>query len=255
MTTLTHAAQDSATMLRRNLRHALRYPSMTFGTLAMPVLMLLLFVYVFGGSMDSGLGGGDYIDYLVPGILLMTAGAGAVPTAVAVCTDMTEGIVDRFRTMAIARGSILTGHVIGSAIQTLLSIVLVVGVALLMGFGPTASALDWLAAFGLLALLTLALTWLATALGLATKTPEAASNAVLPFTFLLPFVSSAFVDPDTMPAGIRWFAESQPFTVIIDTLRALLTDAPTDGDPLLAMAWCVVLATAGYAWARRLYDR
>ena len=145
-----YALTDSATMLRRNLRHALRYPSMTFSTLATPVLMLLLFNYAFGGALEAGIGGGAYIDYIAPGIILVGATAGSVATAVAVNVDMTEGIVNRFRTMAISRGSILTGHVIGSAIQTMASVVIVIAVALAIGFRPTANALEWLGVIGLL---------------------------------------------------------------------------------------------------------
>ena len=259
MSARSYAAADSATMLRRNLRHAVRYPSMTVSVVMMPIIMLLLFVDVFGGAMSSSLAGASksgatYIDYLVPGILVMTVGSGSMPTAVAVCTDMTEGIVARFRTMAISRASILTGHVVGSMIQTMLSVGLVVGVSLLLGFRPTADPLRWVAAIAVLALLTLALTWLAVALGLVTKTAEAASNVVMPL-FLLPFISSAFVPLATMPAGVRWFAQYQPFTSIIDTLRGLLMGAPIGSSAVIAIAWCVAIALAGYLWARTVFNR
>ena len=179
---MSYALHDSATMLRRNLRHALRYPSMTIATIAGPVLMLLLFDYAFGGALGAGIGGGaasdggHYIDYLAPGIILMAATSGSVATAVAVCTDMTEGIINRFRTMAISRSSVLTGHVVGSTIQTLVSIVFVIAVALALGFRPTAGPGDWLAAIGLLVLVTFALTWLSAAFGLVTSSPEAATR-------------------------------------------------------------------------------
>ena len=259
MSTLSYAAADSATMLRRNLRHALRYPSMTVSVVTMPIVMLLLFVDVFGGAMSASLAaasnnGATYIDYVVPGILVMTVGSGSMPTAVAVCTDMTEGIVARFRTMAISRASILTGHVLGSMIQTMLSVGLVIGVSLLMGFRPTAGPVRWIAAITVLALLTLALTWLAVALGLVTKTPEAASNVVMPL-FLLPFISSAFVPLATMPNGVRWFAQYQPFTPIIDTLRGLLMGAPIGNSAVIAIAWCIGIALAGYLWARTVFNR
>jgi ABC-2 type transport system permease protein len=259
MSTRSYARADSATMLRRNLRHAMRYPSMTVSVVGMPILMLLLFVDVFGGAMSSSLAGAvshatTYIDYVVPGILVMTVATGSMPTAVAVCTDMTEGIVARFRTMAISRSSVLTGHVLGSIIQTMLSVGLVIGVSLLLGFRPTADPISWIAAMTVLALLALAFTWLAVALGLVAKTPEGASNVVLPL-FLLPFISSAFVPLATMPSGVRWFAQYQPFTSIIDTLRGLLTGAPIGDSGIIAVAWCLGIAVAGYLWARRTFNR
>jgi ABC-2 type transport system permease protein len=259
MSTRSYAAKDSATMLRRNLRHTLRYPSMTVSVVGMPIIMLLMFVDVFGGAMSASLAGAPdtgvtYINYVVPGILVMTVGSGSMPTAVAVCTDMTEGIVNRFRTMAISRSSILTGHVVGSMIQTMVSAGLVIGVSLLMGFRPTSDPVRWVAAITLLALLTLALTWLAVALGLVTRTLEAASNVVMPL-FLLPFVSSAFVPLATMPAGVRWFAQHQPFTPVIDTLRELLTGAPIGSSGVIAVAWCGGIALAGYLWARTVFNR
>jgi ABC-2 type transport system permease protein len=256
---VSYALQDSATMLRRNLRHALRYPSMTIATIAGPVLMLLMFDYAFGGALGTGIGGaasggGHYIDYLAPGIILMAATSGSVATAVAVCTDMTEGIINRFRTMAISRSSVLTGHVVGSTIQTLVSIVFVIAVALALGFRPTAGPGDWLAAIGLLALVTFALTWLSAAFGLVTSSPEAASNAPLPFQFL-PFLGSAIVPTDSMPAGMRIFAENQPFTPIIETLRGLLMGTPIGDSAMLAVGWCAALALVGYLWARRAFNR
>jgi ABC-2 type transport system permease protein len=259
MRTLTYALEDSATMLRRNLRHALRYPSMTTSTVAAPVLILLLFNYAFGGALATGIGssasdGGHYIDYLAPGILLMAATSGSVATAVAVCTDMTEGIINRFRTMAISRSSVLTGHVIGSTIQTLISVAFVIGVALALGFRPTAGVGDWIAAIGLLALVVLALTWLSAAFGLVTRSPEAASNAPLPLQFL-PFLGSAIVPAASMPAAMRVFAENQPFTPIIETLRGLLMGTAIADSALLAVGWCVGLALVGYVWARWAFNR
>ncbi|MEU7641661.1 MULTISPECIES: ABC transporter permease [unclassified Streptomyces] len=261
MSTPSYALRDSMTMLRRNLKHAQRYPSMTISVVAMPILMLLLFVYVFGGALGNGIGGasaanghGGYVNYVAPGIILMAATSGAVATAVSVCTDMTEGIINRFRTMAISRGSVLTGHVVGSVIQTMLSLVLVIGVALAVGFRPHATPLGWIAAIGLLALLAFGLTWLAAAMGLVAKTVESASNAPMPLTFL-PFLGSAFVPPESMPAGIRWFAEYQPFTPINETLRGLLMGTPIGNSALAAVAWCVGLALAGYLWARAAFRR
>ncbi|MFE7785839.1 ABC transporter permease [Streptomyces nigrescens] len=259
MTTLSYAARDARTMLRRNLKHALRYPSMTVSVIAMPVLMLLLFTYVFGGALGTGIGGAadgstEYIDYVAPGIILMAATSGALATAVGVCVDMTEGIVNRFRTMAISRASFLTGHVVGSVLQTLVSIAFVIGVALLMGFRTHATPLGWLAAAGLLTLLTLALTWLAAAIGLVAKNPETASNIPLPFQFL-PFLGSAIVPPESMPTGLRWFAEYQPFTPVIETLRGLLMGTGVGAEWIAAVAWCVGLTLIGYLWARSAFRR
>ena len=249
-----YALTDSATMLRRNLRHALRYPSMTISTIAGPVLILLLFNYAFGDALAAGIGGGAYIDYIAPGILLMAATAGSTATAVAVCSDMTEGIVNRFRTMAISRDSVLTGHVVGSMIQTLASIAFVIAVALALGFRPTAGPLEWAGAIGLLALVTFALTWLSTAFGLVTKSVETASNAPLPLQFL-PFLGSAIVPAASMPDGMRQFAEHQPFTPIIETLRGLLMGTPIGDSAVWAVGWCVALTLAGYLWARAAYAR
>ncbi|MBB4907510.1 hypothetical protein H4W32_007582 [Actinophytocola algeriensis] len=186
MTTLT----DSATMLRRNLRHAIRYPSLTFGVALVPVIMLLMFAYLFGNAISIGVAstteGADYIDFLVPGILLMTLGSGSQTTAVQICGDMAEGIVARFRTMPITRTSVLTGQVAGSVILTMVSSVLTVGVGLAMGFRPTAGPVEWLAVLGLMLLATFAITWLAVGFGLASKAPEGASNAAMPLSFFLP---------------------------------------------------------------------
>ncbi|MEU5210438.1 ABC transporter permease [Streptomyces sp. NPDC020742] len=259
MSTLSFAARDAATMLRRNVKHALRYPSLTFSVVAMPVVILLLFNYVFGGALGSGIAGqpkgdGAYIDYVAPGIILMAATSGALATAVSICVDMTEGIVNRFRTMAISRAAFLTGHVVGSVLQTLVGIALVIGVALAMGFRPDATAVEWLAAIGLLTLLTLALTWLAAGMGLVAKTPESASNLPMPLTFL-PFLGSAIVPPESMPSGLRWFAEYQPFTPVIETLRGLLLGTGIGNSGYLALAWCLGLALTGYLWARRAFHR
>ncbi|GII58097.1 transport permease protein [Planotetraspora thailandica] len=257
MSSMSYALRDSMTMLRRNLKHAQRYPGLTLSIVGTPIVLLLLFNYVFGSALAAGIsgtptGGGSYIDYLAPGIILMTATAGALVTAVGVCTDKTEGIVNRFRTMAISRASFLTGHVVGSVIQTLVSIALVVGVALLMGFRPSATFLEWIAIAGVLTLLTLALTWLAAGIGLVARSPESASNIPLPLQFL-PFLGSAIVPTDSMPAGLRWFAEYQPFTPIIETLRGLLMGTPIGDSAAIALAWCVGLTFAGYLWARSVF--
>jgi ABC-2 type transport system permease protein len=259
MSTLSYAITDSATMLRRQLRHMLRYASVTLFIVGLPVVLLLLFVYVFGGTLGAGLGGisggrAEYVNYVMPGILLITVTGGAQGTAIAVAMDMTEGIIARFRTMAIARASVLTGHVLGSAIQMTLSIALVLGVALAIGFAPNASFVDWLAAIGVLAMITLALTWLSVALGMATKTVEMASNLPMPL-MLLPFLGSGFVPTDSMPAGMRAFAEYQPFTPIMDTLRGLLLGTPIGNHGALAVAWSAAIGLIGYLWAKHLFNR
>ncbi len=259
MSALSYAAADSATMLRRNLRHMLRYPSMTVMLAGLPVVILLLFVYVFGGTLGAGLGhvsGGraGYVNYVAPGILLLTVAAAAQATAISVATDMTEGIIARFRTMAISRASVLTGHVLGSMIQSMLGVAVVAGVALLAGFRPSAGPLAWIAAVGVLAMISFALTWLSVALGLVSKSVETASNLPM-FLILLPFLGSGFVPTRSMPAGVRWFAENQPFTPVVETLRGLLLGAPIGSNAVIASAWCAGIALAGYLWARRLYSR
>jgi ABC-2 type transport system permease protein len=259
MSTLSYAVSDSATMLRRNLRHMLRYLSLTLFVIGIPVILLLLFVYVFGGTLGAGLGGvsggrAEYVNYVVPGILLLTVVGAVQGTAIAVAMDMTEGIIARFRTMAISRASILTGHVLASMIQTMLSIAVVIGVALLVGFRPTAGLVDWIAAIGVLAMIAFALIWLSVALGLVAKSVETASNSPM-FLMLLPFFGSGFVPTDSLPAGLRQFAEYQPFTPVIETLRGLLLGAPIGNSAILAVAWCVGITLVGYLWARRLFDR
>jgi ABC-2 type transport system permease protein len=259
MSSLGYAVRDSATMFRRDLRHARRYPMVSLSGMGVPVFFLLLFVGVFGNTLRAGLGGaaptgGHYIEYLLPGILVMTAAACAETTAVMVSTDMTEGVVARFRTMPIARGSVLTGQVLGSTLRTMVSAALVVGVAVLLGFRPTATPVEWLAAIGVFALLTLAVTWLTTAFGLLAKTPAGANSLAL-IVVVLPFVSSAFVPTGSMPSGARWFAENQPFTPVIETLRGLLTGTAVGTSAALAIAWLAGIIVVGYLWALRLYDR
>jgi ABC-2 type transport system permease protein len=252
---MTMTMTDSATMFRRNLRHSLRYPSLIIGILAVPVVMLVLFSYVFGGALATGAGGLDYIDYLVPGILLMTIASGAVQTAVSIRSDMNEGIVNRFRTMPISRTSVVTGHVLGSVVQNVVIVVLVIGVGMALGFRPTAGLVEWLAVAGLTVLVSFAITWLAVALGLLAKTVEGASNTPLPLSFLLPFVSTTFLPLDALPSGIRWFAEYQPYTPIIQTLRGLLIGGPIGHNGWLAVAWGVALTVLGYLWSKKLFNR
>jgi ABC-2 type transport system permease protein len=256
MSTLTLAVRDPSTMVRRQLKRLLRYPSMTVQLVVTPVIILLLFAYVFGGTLGAGLGGGrdTYINYVVPGILLMAAATAATGTAVMVATDMTEGIIARFRTMRISRASVLTGHVVGSVIQQLLGMAVVIGVALAIGFRPNATAAEWLAAAGLLTLFVVAITWLSVALGLKSPTPEAASNAPMPLVFL-PFLGSGFVPTDSMPTVLRWFAEYQPFTPIMQTVRGLLLGTPIGSNAVIAIAWCTGIAAVSYLWAKNTYHK
>ncbi|MFD5255406.1 ABC transporter permease [Streptomyces bobili] len=260
MSALSLAVRDSNTMLRRNLLHARRYPSLTLNLLLTPIMMLLLFVYIFGGVMSAGIGGGtadrsDYIAYLVPGIVMMTIGGTTVGTAVSVSMDMTEGIIARFRTMAIHRGSVLIGHVVGSVLQCLASVVLVGAVAVAIGFRSTdATALEWIAAFGLLALFALALTWIAVGMGLISPNPEAASNNALPLVFL-PLISSTFVPIDAMPGWFQPIAEYQPFTPAIETLRGLLLGTEIGHNGWLALTWCLALTVLGYLWSKSVFNR
>ncbi|MER7056650.1 ABC transporter permease [Streptomyces sp. NPDC000351] len=260
MSTLTLAARDSTTMLRRNLLHARRYPSLTLNLLLTPIMLLLLFVYVFGEAMSAGIGDGGadrsaYIAYLVPGLLLMTIGSTTIGTAVSVSNDMTEGIIARFRTMAIHRGSVLVGHVIGSVLQSVASVVLVGAVAVAIGFRSTdATVLEWTAAFGLLVLFALALTWVAVGMGLVSPNAEAASNNAMPLIFL-PLISSAFVPVGSMPGWFRPIAEYQPFTPAIETLRGLLLGTEIGHNGWLALAWCLALTALGYFWSKSVFNR
>ncbi|WP_086771976.1 ABC transporter permease [Streptomyces bobili] len=260
MSALSLAVRDSNTMLRRNLLHARRYPSLTLNLLLTPIMMLLLFVYIFGGVMSAGIGGGtadrsEYIAYIVPGILMMTIGSTVIGAAVSVSTDMAEGVIARFRTMAIHRGSVIIGHVVGSVLQVLASLVLVGIVAVAIGFRSTdATALEWLAAFVLLALFALALTWIAVGMGLASPNAEAASNMAMPL-ILLPLVSSAFIPADTMPGWFQPIAEYQPFTPAIETLRGLLLGTEIGHNGWLAVAWCLALCALGYFWSTSLFNR
>lgn len=260
----SHALVHARVMLRRNLRHMRRYPSLTLMVTMMPLVFLLLFVYVFGGTLGSGLGSGmpaglhggrtAYAGYVAPGIIVMAVVAAAQGTSIAVAQDMTEGIIARFRTMAVARSAVLTGHVVGAASQTLISVVVVTAAALAVGFRPHANAAEWLAAAGVVLLLTFAVTWLCVGLGLSAKSVETASNSPM-FLILLPFLGSGFVPVSSLPAGIRWFAEYQPFTPVNETLRGLLTGTRIGGNLVITIAWCVVVAALSYAWSRRLYER
>ncbi len=258
MTAFSAYVTDSATMVRRNVRHMRRYP-MLFFIAGIPVVLLLLFVFVFGGTLGAGLGGltggrVEYVAYVTPGILLFTVAGAAQATAIAVAMDMKEGIIARFRTMPISRASFLTGHVLANVAQTMLGVAIVVGVAVLIGFRATTGPVEWVAAAGLLALTALAITWMSVALALVSRSVETASNLPMPL-MLLPFFGSGFVPTASMPDPLRWFADNQPFTPIIETVRRLLLGGEVGGRGLIAVVWCVVITLVGYLWARRMYNR
>lgn len=259
MTAITHTARDSRTMLRRNIRHMIRYPSLTVMLVAMPAVFLLLFVFVFGGTLGAGLGnpaGGraDYLAYIVPGILVMAIAGAAAGTSIAVAMDMTEGIIARFRTMAISRAAVLTGHVIGSMIQMMICLVVIVAIAILIGYRPPAGILGWLGALGMLGLVGFAITWLSVGLGMYAKSVETASNLPMPL-LLLSFFSSGFVPTDSMPAALAWFADNQPFTAFIETTRSLLMGTPVGSSALVSVGWCLAISVVGYLWSVSLYER
>ena len=260
MSAVTIALQDSATMLGREIKHSLRLVRLlVVSAILVPVVMLLLFDYILGGMIGHGLGnaarGAPYVDFLVPGILMMVVAGGCGPTAINVTMDMTGGFVDRIRAMAVTRGSLLAGHVGGSVLRTLVATAAVTGVALLIGFRPKASVADWFAVVGIVAAFSFALAWLSAAIGLVTKSVAGANGSTLPLSFLLPFLSSTFVPADSMPAGVRWFAANQPFTPVVDSLRALLTGAPVGNTAYLALAWCAGIALASYLWAQAALRR
>ena len=259
MRTATYAVSDTVTLLRRNLKNNLRYPTSAIAIVGIPVLFLLLFVYVFGGALGTAVaatahGSTHYVNYVLPGLIIMTAATGSLGASVSTSVDMTEGIIARFRTMAIFRPAILIARVLSSVTQTLTSMALVLGVAVAMGFSATAGFAGWLAAIGLLALTSFALTWLGIAFGLAAKTLDAASNAPFPL-ILLPFVGSGIVPTRSMPTAVRYFAEYQPFTPIIETLRGLLMGTPIGSNGILAVAWCAGLTAVGFGWAMRAFAR
>ena len=251
MTTLTYAASDSAAMIDRSVKHTVRNLESLLMSVILPVVLMLLFVYVFGGAIDPS---GDYANYVVPGIILLCTGYGAASTAVDVARDMTEGVVDRFRSMPILSSAVLTGHVAASVARNTLATVLVIGVAFLTGFRPDAGVLEWLAVAGMLLLWVLALSWVAVCFGLIARTVEGANG----FTFLvlfLPYLSSAFVPVETMRAGLRAVAANQPVTPITETLRGLLLGTPIGSYGWQALAWCAGLLVAAFTAATILFRR
>jgi ABC-2 type transport system permease protein len=251
-----HVLHDTAVLTKRSLRHVLRSPDTIITTAITPVAMLLLFVYVFGGAIGGAISAedGSYVDYLLPGILLITVASGVSYTAYRLFTDVSGGIFERFQSMPIARSSVLWGHVLTSVVANLVSLVLVVLVALAMGFRSGAGVLAWLAILGLLVLFTLDLTWLAVIPGLTATSVDGVSGFSYPLIFL-PFISSAFVPTGGMPAPVQWFAEHQPVTPIVDTIRSLYAEQPVGSDGWVALAWCVGLGVVAYALAVRTYRR
>ena len=245
------ALADAVTMSGRSLRMARRNVDVLLTSLLLPVLLMLLFVYLFGGAIETGT---RYVTYVVPGVLLLCAGFGAATTAVSVSHDLTGGIIDRFRSLDVGGPAILAGHVAASVARNLASTVLVFGVAFLIGFRPSAGPLDWLAAAGVLVLFILAISWLSAAVGLLARSPEAAGGFSFVVMFL-PYPSSAFVPIDTMPGWIHGFADNQPVTPVIETLRGLLLGLPVGSSPWKALAWCLAILITAVALSGVLFRR
>ncbi|WP_049562094.1 ABC transporter permease [Nonomuraea sp. SBT364] len=248
----THFLADTTTLLGRSLRHITRSMDTIITTAIMPIAMMLMFVYVFGGAIDTG--SGPYVNYLLPGILLITVASGIAYTAVRLFTDMTSGIFERFQSMPIARSSVLWAHVLTSLAANLISLLVVVLVALLLGFRTSAGVPAWLAVTGILMLFTLALTWIAVIPGLTAKSVDGASAFSYPLIFL-PFLSSAFVPTATMPGPVRAFAEHQPVTSIVNAIRALFTQQPVGTQLWIALAWCAGILALAYVLAMNAYRR
>jgi ABC-2 type transport system permease protein len=236
---------DALIMLRRNFKHTARNPVTVFNAVLLPIVIMLMFVYMLGNAFSVGV---KYIDYATPGMILLAVAYGLGSTATEVNSDMTTGIINRFRVMDISRGAILTGHVIVTVLRSLVSIAAIVGVAYGLDFRPSASFGEWLAVVGIIVAACLATSWLTVAMGLAAKTPQSAGMATVPL-IMLPFFSSAIVPAAKMGQGIRQFAEYQPFTPIIESLRGLLAGAPSAGYVIAALAWCAGIGIVGYVWA------
>lgn len=248
--------RDMVTLTGRSLTHILRSPDTIITTAIMPVGFMLLFVFVFGGAIDtgSGVGEGSYVNYLLPGILLITIASGIAYTAYRLFLDLQGGIFERFQSMPIARSAVLWAHVLTSVVANVVSLAIVVGVALLLGFRSGAGVLEWLAVAGMLVLFTLALTWIAVIPGLTAKSVDGASAFSYPLIFL-PFLSSAFVPTASMPGPVRWFAENQPVTSIVNAIRALLEQQPVGGELGIALAWCVGILVVAYVASNLIYRR
>ncbi|MBD7957613.1 ABC transporter permease [Microbacterium sp. Sa4CUA7] len=247
-----HVLSDTTTLTGRSLRHILRSPDTILTTAVTPIALMLMFVYVFGGAID--IGDESYIDYMLPGILLITIASGIAYTAYRLFLDMQSGIFERFQSMPIARSGVLWAHVLTSMVANAVSLAIVIGVALILGFRTGAGVLEWLAVTGMLLLFTLALTWIAVIAGLAAKTVDGASAFSYPLIFL-PFISSAFVPTETMPGPVRWFAENQPVTSIVNSIRALFAGQPVGTDIWTALAWCLGMLVVAFTVAMSIYRR
>jgi ABC-2 type transport system permease protein len=252
MISVRWAVSDSATLVGRSLRHSSRNFDALLLTVFLPVMILLLFVYVFGGAIQTG--DGRYVTYVVPGIVLLCAGYGAATTATSVANDLIRGVVDRFRSLPIVASAVLTGHVVASVARNLLSVALLLAVAVMIGFRPTTDPARWLGAAGLLILYVLAISWLSVVFGLLARSVEGAGGFSF-FILFMPYVSSAFVPTDTMPAALRVIAEHQPITPVTETLRGLLLEQPIGSSGPTALAWCAALLTGSYLTARWLFNR
>jgi len=251
MSTVSTSFGDSAIMLRRNFKHILRTPVTVFNGALMPVVIMLLFVYVFGSAFDVG---ERYIQYATPGMILLAITYGLSATAVSVSSDMAKGIINRFKAMNVSRGAVLTGHVVATVLSTSVAVAVIIGMAFALGFRSPATLLDWLGAIGVIAATAFAAAWLTVALGMAAKTPESAGLAVVPL-ILLPFLSSAIAPAAKIGQGVRQFAEYQPFTPIIESLRGLLAGTPSGGHVAAALAWCAGIALVGYLWALSTFKK
>ncbi|KGK90199.1 ABC transporter permease [Clostridium sp. HMP27] len=244
--------KDMSVMFGRSMRHIFRSMDTIITVCITPIAMMLLFVYVFGGAIQTGTK--NYVNYLLPGIMLMAIGSGIAYVAYRLFIDKERGIFERFHSMPIARSIVLWGHVLTSLISNGISVVVIILVALLMGFRSSAGILEWLTVFGILGIFTLALTWIAVIAGLAAKTPDGAGAFSYPIIFL-PFISSAFVPTDTMPSAVRAFAENQPVTPIVEAIRNLLANQPVGSDIWVALAWCIAIIVIAYIFAIRIYKK
>jgi ABC-2 type transport system permease protein len=251
MSAISAPLTDARIMMRRNFKHILRNPVTIFNAAVMPVVLMLLLVYVFGNAFNVG---EHYVEYATPGLILLAITYGLSGTAVAVSSDMTKGIINRFKVMNVSRGAVLTGHVVATMLISSIAIAVIIGMAFALGFRSPASLLDWLGAIGVAMAAAFAAAWLTVALGMSAKTPESAGMTVVPL-ILLPFVSSAVVPAAKMGEGVRQFAQYQPFTPIIESLRGLLAGHPSGGYTAAALAWCAGIALAGYLWSRATFSK
>lgn len=251
-TTNKYFIKDLGVMFGRSMRHVFRSMDTIITVSITPIAIMLLFVYVFGGAIQTGTE--NYVDYLLPGVMLMTIGSGIAYVAYRLFVDKQRGIFERFHSMPIARSTVLWGHVLTSLISNGISVVVIILVALIMGFRSSAGIIEWLSVFGILGVFTLALTWVAVITGLAAKTPDGAGAFSYPIIFL-PFISSAFVPTDTMPKAVRIFAENQPVTPIVEAIRNLLANQPVGNEIWTALAWCIAIIVVAYIFAMRIYKK